>query len=171
MEEELIVNRVANSGLLTLDLEAYYHSGQRVVYDLKNNLFHELILKEKDFRAFLKENDWAVYKGKNVAITCTADAIIPTWAFMLLTLYLRPHAHIIVYGNLEDLEDALFRDALSKIDLNHFRDAKVVIKGCGKLPVPASAYVEITRLLQPVVQSLMYGEPCSTVPLFKRAKF
>jgi hypothetical protein len=170
MEEELIVNRVANSGLVTLDLEEYYHPGERVVYDLKNNLFQELILREKDFRAFLKANDWTFYKDKNVAITCTADAIVPTWAFMLLTLHLRPYAHTVVYGDLEDLEDALFRDALSKIDLNKFQDAKVVVKGCGKLPVPTSAYVEITRLLQPVVQSLMYGEPCSTVPLYKRPK-
>ena len=170
MEEEMIVNRVANSGLVTLDLEEYYHPGERVVYDLKDNLFQELVLREKDFRAFLRENDWSTYTGKNVAITCTADAIVPTWAFMLLTLQLRPYAHLVVYGNLTALDDALFREALSKISLPDFKNAKVVIKGCGKLPVPTSAYVEITRLLQPIVQSLMYGEPCSTVPLYKKPK-
>jgi len=170
MEDEVIVNRVANSGLITLDLEQYYHPGERVVYDLKDNLFQELILREKDFRAFLRENDWSTYTGKNVAITCTADAIVPTWAFMLLTLQLRPYVHLVVYGNLTALDNALFREALSKINLLDFKDAKVVIKGCGKLPVPISAYVEITRLLQPVVQSLMYGEPCSTVPLYKKPK-
>ena len=170
MEDKLIVNRVANSGLVTLDLEEYYHPGERVVYDLKNNLFQELILREKEFRTFLKENDWSVYGGKNVAITCTADAIVPTWAYMLLTIYLRPRAHLVVFGGLEELENALFREALAKIDLNDFRGAKVVVKGCGKMPVPVSAYVEITRLLQPVVQSLMYGEPCSTVPLYKAPK-
>jgi hypothetical protein len=170
MAEEVIVNRVANSGLVTLDLEEYYHPGERVVYDLKDNLFQELVLREKDFRAFLRENDWSTYTGKNVAITCTADAIVPTWAFMLLTLQLRPYAHLVVYGNLTALDDALFREALSKISLTYFKNAKVVIKGCGKLPVPVSAYVEITRLLQPIVQSLMYGEPCSTVPLYKKPK-
>jgi hypothetical protein len=170
MSEEVIINRVANSGLLTLDLEEYYHPGERVVYDIKDNLFQELILKEKDFRAFIKEKDWSEYQGKNVAIMCSADAIVPTWAYMLLTLQLRPFAHMIVFGDLNNLEDALFREALNKINPLDYQNAKVVIKGCSKYPVPTSAYVEITRLLQPVVQSLMYGEPCSTVPLYKRPK-
>jgi hypothetical protein len=170
MAEELIINRVANSGLVTLDLEDYYHHGERVIYDIKDNLYQELILKEKDFRAFIKEKDWSAYQGKNVAIICSADAIVPTWAYMLLTLHLRPFAHMVVFGDLNNLEDTLFREALSKINLADYQNAKVVIKGCSKYPVPTSAYVEITRLLQPLVQSLMYGEPCSTVPLYKRPK-
>lgn len=168
METDVIVNRVANSGLVTLDLEEYYHHGERVVYDLKDNLFMGMILKEKDFRAFLKEHDWSQYAGKNVAITCTEDAIIPTWAFMLLTLQLQPHANTIVYGTLQDLNEKLYFDAIKTIDPEAYLGAKVVVKGCSKVPVPTAAYVELTRVLAPVVQSLLFGEPCSTVPLFKR---
>ena len=168
MEE--IINKVANSGLVTLDLEDYYHQGERVVYDLKDNLFMGLILKEKDFREFLKSHDWAQYAGKNVAITCTEDAIIPTWAYMLLTLQLEPHANAVVFGSLNHLEEKLYFDASARIDVEAYRDVRVVVKGCSKHPVPTAAYVELTRKLQPVVQSLMFGEPCSTVPLFKKPK-
>ena len=168
MEE--IINKVANSGLVTLDLEDYYHQGERVVYDLKDNLFMGLILKEKDFREFLKSHDWAQYAGKNVAITCTEDAIIPTWAYMLLTLQLEPHANAVVFGTLNDLEEKLYFDAIARIDVEAYRGVRVVVKGCSKHPVPTAAYVELTRKLQPVVQSLMFGEPCSTVPLFKKPK-
>ncbi|MCA0234132.1 MAG: DUF2480 family protein [Bacteroidetes bacterium] len=168
MEE--IINKVANSGLVTLDLEDYYHQGERVVYDLKDNLFMGLILKEKDFREFLKSHDWAQYAGKNVAITCTEDAIIPTWAYMLLTLQLEPHANAVVFGSLNDLEEKLYFDAIARIDVEAYRGVRVVVKGCSKHPVPTAAYVELTRKLQPVVQSLMFGEPCSTVPLFKKPK-
>ena len=170
MEENLIINRVAGSGLVTLDLEEYYHKGERVVYDIKDNLFMELILKEKEFRAFVKDHDWTQYRDKNVALICSADAIVPTWAYMLLTIHLEPYAHMIVFGSLEALEDALFRQAISRINLETYRDAKVVVKGCSKFPVPESAYVEITRLLRPVAASIMFGEPCSTVPLYKRSK-
>ena len=169
MEAE-IVNRVVGSGLVTLDLEDYYHPGERVVYDLKDNLFMGLILKEKDFRAFLKEHDWSQYAGKNVAITCTEDAIIPTWAYMLLTLQLQPYANSIVFGDLTDLDEKLYFDAITRINPEDYRDARVVVKGCSKVPVPTAAYVEITRVLRPVVQSLLFGEPCSTVPLYKRPK-
>jgi Protein of unknown function (DUF2480) len=168
--EETIINKVAKSGLVSLDLETYYHTGERVVYDLKDNLFMGLILKEKDFREFLKNHDWTQYKGKNVAIVCSEDAIVPTWAYMLLALHLSPHAHTVVFGDLAALEDKLFYDALAQINPEDFRDARVVVKGCSKFPVPASAYVEITRKLQPVVQTLMFGEPCSTVPLYKKPK-
>lgn len=168
MQEELIINKVANSGLITFDLEDLYHRGERVVYDLKDNLFMGMILKEKDFREFLKNHDWAQYAGKNIAITCSEDAIVPTWAYMLLTLKLQPVANLVVFGTLEELENKLFFDALNKVDVETFRGARVVVKGCSKVPVPTTAYVEITRLLQPVVQSLMFGEPCSTVPLYKR---
>ncbi|MFN8343856.1 MAG: DUF2480 family protein [Spirosomataceae bacterium] len=168
MEE--IINRVAKSGLITLDLEDHYHQGERIVYDLKDNLFMGMILKEKDFREFLKTHDWTQYIGKNVAITCTEDAIIPTWAYMLLTLQLEPYAHSVVFGNVNDLEEKLFFDAISRINPEDYRDARVVVKGCSKHPVPTAAYVEIARKLQPVVQSLLFGEPCSTVPLYKKPK-
>jgi hypothetical protein len=165
-----IINRVANSGLITLDLEDYYQPGERVVYDLKDNLFMGLILKEKDFREFLKTHDWTQYAGKNVAVTCSEDAIVPTWAYMLLTLQLQPYANMIVFGSLQDLEEKLYFDAIARINPTDYQDARVVVKGCSKVPVPVAAYVELTRVLKPVVQSLLFGEPCSTVPLFKRPK-
>ncbi|OIN56886.1 DUF2480 family protein [Arsenicibacter rosenii] len=169
METE-IVNRVAKSGLITLDLEDYYHPGERVIYDLKDNLFMGLILKEKDYREFLKTHDWTQYEGKNVAVTCTEDAIVPTWAYMLLTLHLQPYASTIVFGSLQDLEEKLYFDAIAGINPDDYRDLRVVVKGCSKVAVPTAAYLEITRKLKPVVQALMFGEPCSTVPLYKRPK-
>ena len=166
--QENIVNKVASSGLLTLNLEDYFHKGERLVYDIKDNLFHGLILKEQDFRAFIKAHDWEQYRGKNIAITCSADAIVPTWAYMLLANRMKPYANEIVFGNLETLETVLYTKALAKIDVSAFAGERVVIKGCADLEVPVSAYVEITALLTPVVKSIMYGEPCSTVPIFKR---
>jgi hypothetical protein len=165
-----IVNRVAQSPLITLNLEEYYHTGERVVWDMKNWLFQEMILREKDFRAALKEHDWAQYENKNVAMLCSVDAIVPTWGYMLAATYLKPHAHRVVMGDLNALELTLYHDALAAIDPTEFTDKKIVIKGCGKFPVPESAYVELTLLLQPYVSSLMYGEPCSTVPLYKKPK-
>lgn len=170
MVEEAIVNRVANSGLVSLDLEDFYHAGERVVYDLKDNLFMGLILKEKDFREFLKTHDWSQYSGKNVAIICSEDAIVPTWAYMLVALHLEPHANLFVFGNLEDLERKLYEEALSKINYAEYEGKRVVVKGCSKVAVPIAAYVEISRRLKPYVQSLMFGEPCSTVPLYKKAR-
>lgn len=166
--DDPIINKVASSGLVTLDLEDYYHQGERVIYDLKDNLFMGMILKEKDFREFLKNHDWSIYEGKNVAIICSEDAIIPTWAYMLLALKLSPFANAVVYGNLEQLEDKLYYDAIAKINPLDYSDARVVVKGCSKVPVPTSAYVEITQKLMPYVKSLMFGEPCSTVPLYKK---
>ena len=168
--EPLFVNRVANSGLVTLNLEDFIHPGERVVYDIRENLFHGLILREKDFREFIKINDWALYDGKNVAIVCSADAIVPTWAYMLLATKLQNHAHRYLFGNLEALEQALFQEAIAAIDSAEYRDAKVVVKGCGNVPVPTYAYVAIMQKLLPVASSIMYGEPCSTVPLYKKAK-
>ncbi|GAA4848070.1 DUF2480 family protein [Algivirga pacifica] len=168
MEE--IINRVAQSPIITLNLEDYYHQGERIILDIKDQLFQGLILREKDFRAFVKEHDWTQYEGKNVALTCSADAIVPIWAYMLLASKLEVHAHMVAFGSLEELEISLYKEALSKIDVEQFRDRPVVIKGCGNLPVPTYAYVEITRLLKPVVKSLMYGEPCSTVPVYKRPR-
>jgi len=166
--QENIVNKVASSGLITLNLEEYFHKGERLVYDIKDNLFHGLILKEQDFRAFIKEHNWEQYTGKNIAITCSADAIVPTWAYMLLANRFKPFANEVVFGSLETLEAVLYTKALSKIDINSFAGERVVIKGCADIDVPVAAYVEITALLTPVVKSIMYGEPCSTVPIFKR---
>lgn len=168
--EDIIINKVATSGLITFDLEDFYDKNERVIYDLKDNLFMGMILREKDFREFLKTHDWSQYTGKNVAIICSEDAIIPTWAYMLLALKLEPVANAVVFGDLAALENKLFYDAIAKVNPEDYRDARVVVKGCSKVPVPTAAYVEITRKLQPVAQSLMFGEPCSTVPLYKRPK-
>ena len=170
METEEIVNRVAVSGIVSLDLEELYDPGERVLYDIKDNLWQGMILKEKDFREFLKTHDWTQYQGKNVAITCSEDAIVPTWAYMLLAVQLEPYANAIVFGDLNALEDKLFSDAIQKINLSEYEGKRVVVKGCSKVNVPISAYVEISRLLKPIVQSLMFGEPCSTVPLYKKPK-
>ena len=170
METEEIVNRVAVSGIVSLDLEELYHPGERVLYDIKDNLWQGMILKEKDFRDFLKTHDWTQYQGKNVAVTCSEDAIVPTWAYMLLAVQLEPYANAIVFGDLNALEDKLFSDAIQKINLSEYEGKRVVVKGCSKVNVPISAYVEISRLLKPIVQSLMFGEPCSTVPLYKKPK-
>jgi hypothetical protein len=166
--QENFVNKVAASGLVTLNLEEYYPAGERLVYDIKENLFHGLMLREKDFREFIKTHDFTQYTGKNVAVICSADAIVPTWAYMLLSNRMKPYANEVVFGNLEVLEAVLFTKALSKIDINAFANERVVIKGCGDIAVPTAAYVELTNLLTPVVKSIMYGEPCSTVPVFKR---
>lgn len=169
MENE-IVNKVANSGIITINLEDFLTPGERVVFDIKPLLFQELILREKDFREFIKNNDWSVYKDKLVALTSTADAIVPTWAFMLLSLALEPYAKKIVFGSLNDLETILFSERLSSLNVNEFKDARVVIKGCGDQAIPVNAYVQIASLLKPVAKSIMYGEPCSTVPLYKAPK-
>jgi hypothetical protein len=169
MEEKEIINRVASSPIVTLDLEEYYHNGERLEYDIVQNLYQGLMLREKDFREFIKANDWSVYQGKNVALHCSADAIVPTWAYMLLATKISPFANKIVFGGKEVLEYALFKEAIEKINFVFFENKPVVIKGCGDLPVPNSAYVEITTLLIPIAKSIMYGEPCSTVPLFKKS--
>jgi len=165
-----IINRVASSSLITFDLEELYQPGERILIDIKPQLFQELILREKDFRDYIKSHDWSQYKNKFVAITCSADAIIPTWAYMLLTSVLEPYARKIVFGTLEDLETKIFFDALKDVDWNQYKDAKVVIKGCSKVAVPASAFVEATRLLRPLASSIMFGEPCSTVPVYKKPR-
>jgi hypothetical protein len=170
IEKDVIVNRVAKSPLVTFDLEEFHHPGKRVMLDISELLYQGLILKEKDFRNHVKNTDWSEYKDQNVAIWCSADAIIPTWAYMLLATRLAPYAHMVVFGILEDLETALYQKALSSINIEKYRDKKVVVKGCGRYDVPESAYVELTRLLTPVVSSIMYGEACSSVPLYKKPK-
>ena len=169
MSEE-IVNKVAQSGIVTIDLEEFYPEGKRVLFDIKPLLFQELILKEKDFREFIKNEDWTTYKDCYVAITCSNDAIVPTWAFMLLTLALQPYAKKTVFGNLETLETVLFEEIIDKLNVSTYKDARIVIKGCGNKPVPVSAYVAITEKVKPLAKSIMYGEPCSTVPLYKQPK-
>ncbi len=166
--QENFVNKVASSGLITLNLEEYLHQGERIIYDIKENLFHGLMLREKDFREFIKTHDWSQYADKNVAVICSADAIVPTWAYMLLANKMKPYANEVVFGSLETLEAVLFTKALAKIDLNAFANERVVVKGCADIELPVAAYVEITNILTPVVKSIMYGEPCSTVPIYKR---
>jgi hypothetical protein len=167
--QENFINKVAQSGLVTLDPAAFYPQGERVVYDIKDNLFMELILKEKDFREFVKGHDWTQYNGKFVAVTCTADAIVPAWAYMLLANRLAPYAKEIVFGDADVMETVLFVKSIAAgLDVEQYRDQRIVIKGCGDIPVPVSAYVELTKKLTPVVKSLMFGEPCSTVPIYKK---
>ena len=168
MEEKEIINRVSTSSLITFDLEEYYQPGERVLIDIKDQLYEGLILKEKDFREFIKQHDWSLYQNKFVAITCTADAIIPTWAYMLVAIALRPYAKVIEFGTLENLEEKLFQDSLSTVNWSQFQNTKVVVKGCSKVNVPAAAYVHAVTNLQPIVASLMFGEACSTVPLYKK---
>jgi len=166
--QENIINKVAQSGLVTFDPASLYPVGERVLYDIKDNLFMGLMLREKDFREFIKAHDWQQYQDKYVAVTCSADAIVPTWAYMLLANKLNPYAKKVVFGDLNTLETVLFEEAISKINLEAFRDQRVVIKGCGDITVPESAYVSLTFRLTAVVKSILYGEPCSTVPVYKR---
>jgi len=166
MEE--LVNKVAQSGLLTVDLEDYYPKGKRMQIDLALQLFMGQILKEKDFRLWIKNEDWAQYNNYYVAVNCSADAVIPIWAYMLVTAALQPYAKKVAMGNLENLETVVYTEIIQNLDVSEFEGKRVIVKGCGKLPVPDAAYVLISNKLLPVVQSLMFGEACSTVPLFKR---
>jgi hypothetical protein len=167
-QSDEIRNRVGESGLITFNLEDLYQVGERKVFDLKDFLFEELILREKDYRELLKNFDWNPYKECFVSITCSADAIVPQWAFMLASAYLHPVAKRVVMGSSETLETVLFQETLASLDVNQFRDERVIVKGCSKYPVPTSAYVEFVAKLRPIAKSVMYGEACSTVPLFKR---
>ncbi len=168
MEQPALVNRVAQSGLITLDLETFYPEGEIAAFDLKDYLFMGLILKEKDFREALKAHDWAQYAGKNVAVFCSADAIIPMWAYMLVTAYAAPYARDIFQGQPEQFVEAAFLKKIAALDLAPYEGKRLVVKGCSDRPVPPSAYVEITRRLQPIALSILFGEPCSTVPVYKR---
>lgn len=164
---ETFVNKVAESGLITLNLEDFL-SQDVTVFDLKSFLFMELILKEKDYRAALQAHDWGMYKDKDVIITCTADAIIPVWAYMLAATYLEPVAKRVMMGNVDEAKNDLLLDAIRQLDTTPYHDQRIVVKGCGDIPIPAEAYALITVKLRPVVKSIMYGEPCSTVPVYKR---
>lgn len=170
MDENEIINRVANSSLVTFNLEELYPAGEPAEIDLKDHLFQGLILREKDLRDFIKVHPWQNYQGKHVAVWCSADAVIPTWAYMLIAIALQPFANKIVFGDRAVLTSQLFKDALDKMDWEKFRNAKVVIKGCSDVHVPESAYVEAAARLRSVAASILYGEPCSTVPLYKKSK-
>lgn len=165
-----LVNKVAASGLITLNLEDFFPPEELVTFDLKGYLFMELILKEKDFRAALAEHDWQQYEGKNLAVYCSTDAIIPVWAYMLVAAYAAPFAKNIFQGTADEFYKMAFQEALTKVDEKKYEDQRIVVKGCSDKPVPPSAYVELTRKLQPYAKSIMYGEPCSTVPIFKKKK-
>jgi len=166
MTEPEIVNKVDRSGVVQLDLESLWPAGERRVFDLKDYLVDGLVLREKDFRQALKEHDWEAYRDCFVALTCTADAIVPTWAFMLAAVYLDGVARRTVFGDAQRLEEMLFEEALAGLDPSAYRDRSVIVKGCSD-KVPLSAYAALVRVLKPVVKSLQFGEPCSTVPLFK----
>lgn len=166
--DDIIINKVAESGLISFDLEEFYPKGDIAIFDLKDYLFMGLILKEKDFRAALLTTDWILYQDKYVAITCTADAIIPMWANMLAASYLQPVAKDVVFGNEQQLIIIILTKRLTAINGADYTDKRVVVKGCGDVSIPESAYVEITNKLRPYVKSIMYGEPCSTVPIYKK---
>jgi len=166
--DEVFVNKVSESGLVTLDLEDFYPKEETAVFDMKDHLFMGLILKEKDFRDAMKNLDLTSYTGKNIAITCSADAVIPMWAYMLVVSYLQPVAREIVYGDENQLQQTLLLKNISNINTEEYKDKRVVIKGCGEKPISESAYISATNLLRPVAKSIMYGEPCSTVPIYKK---
>jgi len=165
---EPIINKVAESGIVSFNLEDLYPKEEIKVFDLKDFLFMGLILKEKDYRQALQQLDWEQFTNKNVAITCTADAIIPVWAYMLAVTYLQPIAREVVMGNENQLIETVLANRIAQLDLHEFEDKRIVIKGCGEVHIPESAYVAITQKIRPVVKSIMYGEPCSTVPLYKK---
>lgn len=166
-----IVNRVANSGLITLDLAECYPHGERKSYDLAQNLFQGLILREKDFREFVKTNDWSIYQDCFVAVCRSVDAIIPTWAYMLLTSALQPFAKYVYFGTINEMDKHLLVDSVKEYLANQdLNDARVVIKGCADLPIGPEAYITLQQTLQPIVKAIMYGEACSTVPIFKQRR-
>lgn len=166
--EEIFVNKVADSGIITLNLEDYYPKESIVVFDMKDYLFMGLILKEKDFRENLKQLDLSQFQNKVVALTCSADAVIPMWAYMLAASAIQPVAADIIFGTEQEAIKMILAKNISQITAADYEDKRVVIKGCGELPVTESAYVEITKRLRPVAKSIMYGEPCSTVPVYKK---
>jgi len=163
-----IVNKVAASGLVTINLEEHFPQGDRVSIDLAEQLWQGLALREKDFRAWIQSHDWSQYQGKHVAVFCSVDAIVPAWAYMLVASALSDHAATVVHGSRVDLEQVLFRNMIDSLDMNEYLDKRCIVKGCSHLPVPQSAYAHLVVKLRPVARSIMFGEPCSTVPVFKR---
>ena len=170
MEEKPLVNRVASSGLITINLEEYYPDGPITKFDLKDFLYMELILKEKDFREALKSHDWTKYQDHNLLVYCSADAIIPVWAYMLVASYAQPYAHRVFQGDEASFLRFHYLELIKNMDTGLYQDKRIVIKGCSKRPVPTTAYASLTAKLKPFVLSIMYGEPCSTVPIYKRPR-
>ncbi len=163
-----IINKIAQSKLITIDLEGYYPEGQRFVIDIKSWLLEELVLKEKDFRESAKNHNWSQYKNAFVALTCSSEAIVPAWAYLLLATHLSPFAKRAVTGTLIDLENTLYTEILQQIDFSIYKDLPVIIKGCTNKPVPENAYTLLIQKLQPFAKSIFFGEACSSVPLYKR---
>ncbi len=168
--EQTLINRVAQSGLITINLEDFYPEAELLSFDIKDYLFQGLILKEKDFRKVLREHDWSAYSGKHLNIFCSTDAIIPTWAYMLVTSYAQEYALSIFQGSKEEFTKNYYNKVLDDLDYSQYEDKRIVIKGCSNKPVPPSAYSVLTGNLRPHALSIMYGEPCSTVPIYKRSK-
>ena len=165
-----IINKVSNSKLINIDLEEFYPDGERVLFDIKDWLFEGIILKERDFRASVKNHNWSCYKNAFVALTCSEDAIIPSWAYLLLASELSAFAKKVVVGNLELLETVLFQEVIQNLNIEPFKDKPIIIKGCAQKPIPSSAFTMLIQKLQPIAKTIMYGEACSTVPLYKRKK-
>lgn len=163
-----IINRVANSKLVTFNLEDYYAKGNRVLFDIKDWLFEGFVLREKDFRAQVDAFDWSQYQDNYVALTCSTNAIVPGWAFILLSIHLQPYAKKILIGNLEALETSIYQDVINNLDVTEYKDKPIIIKGCSKKPVPQNAYIMLANKLKPIAKSIMYGEACSSVPLYKK---
>lgn len=168
MKEEEIINKVAQSGLITINMEDYYPEGQRKEIDIAPWLYEGIILREKDFREHVKEHDWEQYQDCFVSVYCTADAIIPQWAYLLLGIQLEPYARKVIYGSSEMLESILMDEMITKADLSSYTDQRIIIKGCGHLPIPPHAYLSLANRLKPLAKSIMFGEACSTVPIYKR---
>jgi len=166
---EEIVNRVVNSKLITIDLEDYYPEGNRVIVDISEWLYEGIILKEKEFRQSLQEHNWSQYQDKYVALACKADAIIPSWAYLLITTKLSPFAKKVVVGNLELLETVIFQEIILNLNIENFQDKPVIIKGCSNKPIPETVSVQLVERLLPFAKTIMFGEACSTVPLFKKS--
>ncbi|WP_299156903.1 DUF2480 family protein [uncultured Tenacibaculum sp.] len=169
MAEE-IINRIANSKLITIDLEDFYPLGNRIVFDIKDWLYEGLILREKDFREQVKNHDWSQYQNSYVALTCSSDAIIPSWAYLLLTAQLSEHTNKVVVGSLELLETVIYQEIITSLDISEYKDKPVIIKGCANKPIPPSAYTLLIEKIQPIAKTIMFGEACSTVPLYKKKK-
>lgn len=164
----MIENKVEKSGLITLDLADLIPAGEQVVIDLKDFMYEGMILREKDFREQLKTADWSVYQNAFVAITNSSEGIVPLWAYMLISSALQPYASLVIRGNKAHLKGALLRRSIESLNVSEYQDKRIIIKGCGEETIPESAYITITQKLQPVVKSLMFGEACSTVPVFKQ---
>ncbi|MDT7832542.1 DUF2480 family protein [Flavobacteriaceae bacterium S356] len=169
MAEE-IINRIASSPLINIDLEEFYPEGKRILFDIKDWLFEGIILKEKDFRAYVKEHNWSQYQDSYVALTCSEDAIVPSWAYLLISAELSKHAKVVVVGDLTLLETTIFHTVIEELDVAEYENKPIIIKGCADKPIPPSAFSFLIKRLQPIAKTIMYGEACSTVPLFKAKK-